>query len=816
MELEEGLKLAHDGRALLFVGAGFPRGATNLAGDDFAVGRDLARDLSTEAALPAGLALDDVAELYVNKFGESKLIDELKQLFSAKDVTKAHQDIAALPWRRVYTTNYDDVFELACTKIGKRVDSVVPSDDISQISKKNLLCVHLNGFIRRTDQGSIWNDLKLTQASYDKGSALDNEWGSLFRADLQAAQAVFFVGYSLWDIDIRRLLLEEELRDKSFFVLGLTPDMATAHRAGKYGLLIAAGTTEFAHQLTEFSKTYIPESDTAPVSFCLRSYRADVSPVALEDRNIFELLLFGRLRPDLVAASYLGQIKYCGPRKENEFALSRIESGSRVIVLHSSLGNGKTVTLEGLKYLLFSKGYKVFELVNRGEWLAEELQNALLGSGKKVFFIDNYVEWLDVLATFGSHRSEEFVLVMSARSAAHDVLVDRVADDLGIPEIIEIPLDTLALSDLEWIVDFFNEFGIWGDEASLSRRRKIDFLAETCRGEWQGILLKILESPNIVGKLRNLFSALQKDSPYREPIIRLLILTVLAYRPATPTLVDLCGDQILESAFRRDSVSRELIEFGVTSVAMRSSVTAGVLLREILDPNLTIRALIGLINRADKLANASTYNLDLFKNLVRFSNLHFVFSDRERGRAGMRVYEAVKYLPHCSRSPLFWLQYAIAALVSQDFGRAKAYFENAYSFAGDMYAYDSYQIDNHYARFLLDRVVFQRDAAAAMETFREARILIYSRLQNERRHYPYRVAAQWRTFYGTFRDSLSAAEKSEIRNAAEYVCGRIEALPADRARHRSVIECWDAMQFILADIPPPEARPGSPAAKITS
>jgi hypothetical protein len=809
MELEEGLKLAHDGRALLFVGAGFPRGATNLAGNDFSTSTDLALSLSTKTGLTPGIALDDVAELYVEKFGEAKLIDELKLLFSAKAVTKSHRDIAEMPWRRVYTTNYDDVFELACSNISKRVDSVVPSDDISQISKKNLLCVHLNGFIRRTDKSSIWNDLKLTQASYDKGSALDNEWGSLFRADLQAAQAVFFVGYSLWDIDIRRLLFEEELRDKSFFVLGLKPDMATAHRAGKYGLLIAAGTGEFANQLTDFRKTYVPEDDAAPVSFCLKSYNADVTSVSLEDRNIFELLLFGRLRPDLVAASFLGQVNYCGPRKENEFVLARVESGSRTIVLHSSLGNGKTVALEGLKYLLFSKGYKVFELANRGEWLSEELQNALLGSGKKVFFIDNYVEWLDVLPTFGAHRSEEFTLVLSARSAAHDVLVGRLENDLGMPDIIEVPLDTVDHVDIEWIIDFFNEFGVWGDEASLSRRRKFDFLSVTCKGEWQAILLKILESPHIVGKLRSLFSALQKDSVYREPIIRLLILTVLAYRPTTPTLVDLCGDQILESGFRRDSVAQELMEFSATSVAMRSSVTAGVLLRQVLDPNLAIRALIGLINKADAVANASTYNLELFKNLVRFSNLHFVFADSERGRAGMRVYEAVKYLPHCSRSPLFWLQYAIAALVSHDFDRAKAYFDNAYSFAGDMYAYDSFQIDNHYARFLLERVVYRRDAASAMETFRESRVLIYSQLQNERRHYPYRVAAHWRAFYSTFRESLSAAEKSEIQNAAAYVCKRIEALPPERSRHRSVIDCWDAMQFILADTPP--SKPGSVA-----
>ncbi len=143
----------------------------------------------------------------------------------------------------------------------------------------------------------------------------------------------------------------------------------------------------------------------------------------------------------------------------------------------------------------------------------------------------------------------------------------------------------------------------------------------------------------------------------------------------------------------------------------------------------------------------------------------------------------------------------------------KSYFDNAYSFAEDMYAYDSYQIDNHYARFLLERIVFLRDAASAMGVFREARGLIFAQFVNERLHYPYRVAANWGTFYTTFRAGFTDAEKKEIRDAAAYVSKRIEALPPDRSSHRSVTECRQAMQLILADaptLPPPDPNVGSP------
>jgi hypothetical protein len=88
-----------------------------------------------------------------------------------------------------------------------------------------------------------------------------------------------------------------------------------------------------------------------------------------------------------------------------------------------------------------------------------------------------------------------------------------------------------------------------------------------------------------------------------------------------------------------------------------------------------------------------------------------------------------------------------------------------------------------------------------MDAFREARVLIFSQLTNERLHYPFRVASAWGTFYTFFRPVFTDAEKAEIRDAASYVKGRIENLPDDRVAHRSVLNCWDAMELILNDAP---------------
>ena len=52
-------------------------------------------------------------------------------------------------------------------------------------------------------------------------------------------------------------------------------------------------------------------------------------------------------------------------------ALASLDSGSKAVVLHSDLGNGKTVALEMLKVRGVERGYEVYSLVTRGESLFE-------------------------------------------------------------------------------------------------------------------------------------------------------------------------------------------------------------------------------------------------------------------------------------------------------------------------------------------------------------------------------------------------------------------------------------------------------------
>ena len=155
-------------------------------------------------------------------------------------------------------------------------------------------------------------------------------------------------------------------------------------------------------------------------------------------------------------------------------------------------------------------------------------------------------------------------------------------------------------------------------------------------------------------------------------------------------------------------------------------------------------------------------------------------------------------MDHTKTQPLFWLQYAIACLVIDEFERAEKYFETAYSLAGKREYWDAYQIDNHFARFLLMRAIHQGDASTAMAAFRQARKLIHNQLERERLHYPYRVASMYADFYDRFAHELPLGSKEEVKRAAQHICDRIEKLPPDRQEQRYVQDCWARLQKIVS------------------
>lgn len=119
MKLKEAIEKILDGQAILFAGAGFSYGAKNIQGQV-----PSADELKKELLLDMGMdknsdhGLEVVANYYKNKKGANELIDKLKEQYDILKVAEYHKKIMTLPWKRVYTTNYDQVIEMSSAECG--------------------------------------------------------------------------------------------------------------------------------------------------------------------------------------------------------------------------------------------------------------------------------------------------------------------------------------------------------------------------------------------------------------------------------------------------------------------------------------------------------------------------------------------------------------------------------------------------------------------------------------------------------------------------------------------------------------------------
>jgi hypothetical protein len=133
--------------------------------------------------------------------------------------------------------------------------------------------------------------------------------------------------------------------------------------------------------------------------------------------------------------------------------------------------------------------------------------------------------------------------------------------------------------------------------------------------------------------------------------------------------------------------------------------------------------------------------------------------------------------------------------VLDEFDRSKNYFDAAYAFAAKS-NFDTFQIDNHYARWLIRNAIRVGDPDQAMDAFNQAHRTVAIQIQSDRRAYPFRVAYEYQRFWGTFRGQLTADQAREVRVAAREVLTRIDALPEHRQAEVSVKRCAQAMRAI--------------------
>jgi SIR2-like protein len=411
---------------VLFLGSGFSADCKNILKLDPPVGDRLRLDL---IALLKDASYQDHDLQTVSEAAaadpEIDLYQELYNRFTISHVPDSHSALLKLPWRRIYTTNYDDAVEFVSPD-----RSTFNYDEVRPRRMSDNAVVHLHGVIRSTNPDNVLQQLVLGERSYVRQHVEKSLWFDEFDRDVRFADGTFFLGYSLKDRyslkdqHITALLMKNpNTVVKVFFVTRGNPDRPTATKFAQYGHTLPTDIPGFVSLVQGLPK---PAQRTAPDQLKSLRYlnplqdKAAISPPTSPE--VRYLLTYGSFNFKRMIASLPDESYVVGRGDFIEKATRSFES-SRTLIVDARLGNGKTIFLNLLAAALSAKGYKCFLCRSNAVTATRDL-DALRVMGKVAIFFDSYGLAVDLIQEFSG--LPEAVFAVAVRPSVRAVQMHEI------------------------------------------------------------------------------------------------------------------------------------------------------------------------------------------------------------------------------------------------------------------------------------------------------------------------------------------------------------------------------------------------------
>ncbi|WP_159907584.1 SIR2 family protein [Caballeronia humi] len=708
------------GRAVLFVGSGFARNAIALDGTKFPTAEVLARDIGTLGGFDSDNDLRYASEKYLRMNSGDQLVTMLLDAFTVKEVLPHQKIIATAPWRRIYTTNYDLVIEEAAKSTGLRIEPADLSDSPKDYLAKKSTCVHLNGSIRNLRAEDLNNRFKLTSSSYLSAETFTNSaWHFPFKRDLEMCTALVFVGYSLYDIEIQKILYENpDFAQKTFFVTSPTVSERERFTLAPFGNCLTIGAESFAEHITLLLPKSLTER-SADVLTSFKKYELCEDKKAPRDADAERFLMIGDVGDALLETSLLvGEGAPLAVRRTDvNIAADAATKGFHIAVI-SDFGNGKSVFLRCLTILMAQKGNDIYIVDNPDDYNREDLE-ILAKSGKRALLvIDSYDQHADFFQHFSDLSPANVSLLIAARTTKHERMQDTL-NRLKI-NVREFVIDELDNKEVEKFVDIVDNVGLWADLVTLGADSKANLIKIKHRGQFQQTLLTILQAPQMVTRVAEIVKSIFTKNTYKDTVFAISVLGALDF-PLKPSLIsEVAGnDEIYTSALRNNEDFKSLARIEHGSVFARSSVFCLSLIRNHFVSTYIVDQLLAIAKRMDE-HGASNPQSEVLKALLRFSGVERLFPERQRINNLVRYYEEVKRrVTWLKQDPHYWLQFGMALLAHDEYSKSQRMLTQAYEWAEKKNNYHTMHIDMQQSRLYMKMSAKEIDATQSFNCFKK-------------------------------------------------------------------------------------------------
>ncbi len=757
-----------NGDTILFLGAGFSVGNKSINGD-FKTGKKLANYLCDQVKISRTDNLNIACSRYLNTFSEKDeaveaLLSELKKEFTTDFICDTHEWMLELPWKRIYTTNYDDLIENASKKSKINRKSINILRDPEPESVKNSI-IHINGFINDIDAKKEYlefDDLfKITHESFFKDSFLKSNWKSLFIDDLYEAKRVVFLGYSLeYDFSLQNMVIDEA-KSKCVFVDFSDKnedDSDKAYRFEALGQYTFEGVASFSNQLKAYEGKVFRQNSYEHKAF--EKIIPEMYPFSpkgfITANDVFKFFVMGKFQFKFLNAE--DKIIINRSNKLDEIEKIFEDQLVKSLVIHSKLGNGKSI----FKHALMNKlvqSRPVYELIGT-ENIFNEIENIEKEAesySEYYIIIDDFGEFMNKIDIIYNKISQRGKIILFVRTPIKDNLCNQLYKR-GIVEtenLEEIDINRLDDDELKNIYDTFSTYGYWGDLSTTEMETHLNYYKNNCNREFSNLSYFILKSDEIKEKISGIITAVKKRDSIRDYLLADAIISKIGIKLNVLQILEVLEIDI--NLFYRIIKNPELVElFDVKNRDFKvlSPIFSDFLLKDF-DNKSILNIAAKIYNNSSKVIS-SDKKYSIRKNLVSRSNIKLITNSNGKNIDDLAIefYDSLRESKVSKKNPFYWLQYAISMLNKGSFTEAKIFFDDAYKISKEFFDNPDFShIDTHYSRYLFEKELQNNTVDKfVFDNFRKAHRLLFIENNNKGSNLKYclRQIKHYKEIYNKF------------------------------------------------------------------
>lgn len=775
------IEKALDGNAVLFLGSGFSVGAKSFAEEHkFCQGEGLCNKLITEGKIDVtGESENDLKDLqyistrYLETNTKKDLISLLKKNFRCQAIGHEHEVIAKIKWKKIYTTNYDDIMEVASRDVSILREAVVATDKLGEIHNSKNSVIHINGFIGSLTEETLSTTFKLTQESYRVRTISDSDWAISLYSDIKNAKSVIFIGYSLdYDMELQQIFAcDEHLKEKCLFVVK-SPSKRQMTTMKQFGIVYEDGLKDFSKLIEQVEASYTPVDNQYELRCMKQVCHPKKFAETVTSDDMIRLFVDGIVKDDITYSIFSNE--YLFERDCISEIVDFLKLEGKLVIIHSDLANGKSVALKQLEVKLNQTGNVYYLNEELNEDLLADLEYISTQQGNQFLICENYNQLIDgdawnLLRRF---QASNIKYIFTARSYINDNFYNRVLNDMSLnyKTMGMYNLNELSESEIKRLVALIRKYDIWGANLRQGQKKQMQFISSRCNGELRNVLLEVYKSNNVQNKINDIVKPIFKNELSKDILLISFICNIISVEIGLDDIAIILGRRVNALYFDEYRELKELLLVENNELRIKSSSIASYIIGNNSFNNDILRLLNQMVTIFAKHSYVTKYKI-MLKLIISFSNLRLAFnrSDADIGRKYINFYENARKTGYYEKNQFFWIQYAIAVMDVKDYGAAQIYLENASSCAQKKYDEDSYQVESLKARLLLEKTIYNNDVENAYANFEEAHNLICSNKTPER-HYPFRQVSQYIQYYKTFYKGFN----SENKVAFVFMCTEIK------------------------------------------